>query len=143
MSPSSVVKNQLAVIHGPMSHGRITFVLVVATVIWAVLIGLMFVLGFLICLLPSGLRNTLTEHSIELTDECILEVTRQTRVETRWAGVQRLGVTRRYLFLYFGPWVAHLIRRGHLVCSCDPYASAREVGRSSWRRYRLNSILVS
>ena len=65
MSPSSVVKNQLAVIHGPMSPGRITFVLVVATVIWAVLIALMFVLGFLICLLPSTLRNTLTELDSE------------------------------------------------------------------------------
>ena len=129
------VKNQLAVFHSPMSPGRITFVLVVATVIWAVLIALMFVLGFLICLLPSTLRNTLTEHTIELTDEGVLEVTRQTRLETRWAGVQRLGVTRRYLFLYFGPCVAHLIPKrsvsdeaewNGIVAECQRrYAAAR------------------
>jgi hypothetical protein len=105
------VKKQVALFHGPMSFGPMAIVLTAATLIWGGLIALMFVLGLLVCLVPSHLKNTLTEHLVEVTEEGVVDVTPQTRLETRWAGIHRLGVMRRYLFLYVGPGNGHLIPR--------------------------------
>jgi hypothetical protein len=48
---------------------------------------------------------------VETDEQGATEQMTYTRRETRWAGVRRVGVTRRSIFLYINPQEAYLIPR--------------------------------
>jgi hypothetical protein len=96
------------------SSGHLLASVAAALIVWMGAVALGAGLAMVICIVPRRARNMLTDHSIELTPTGVVEQTSLTRTETQWGGVQRLVVTRRHVFLYIGPSIAHVIPRRSL-----------------------------
>lgn len=104
-------KGQLHSTPGLRSFGHVVFIGFSAAVTVSVVFVPFLAMVIAISLFSRRRGNILTEHTLQITDEGIVEQTSQTRHETRWPGVQKLGVTPRHLFLYLGPSAAHVIPR--------------------------------
>lgn len=55
--------------------------------------------------------GVLGEHTIELTEDGLIESTNVNRTEARWAGICKVVRTNKYLLVYLGRSEAHLIPR--------------------------------
>ena len=56
-------------------------------------------------------KTVLTEHTIILTDDSLVEETAYCKTEQKWLGVQKLARTKGYLFIYIMQHGAHVIPR--------------------------------
>jgi hypothetical protein len=86
-----------------------------------------------ISLVSRRRRNSLSEHTLEITESGIVEQTAHTRVESHWPGVRKIGEARRYLFLYLLSASAHVILKRALS---DDAAWQKLV--ASCRRWQLS-----
>ena len=55
--------------------------------------------------------GVLCEHTIELTDDGLIETTEVNRSEAKWSGIFNVVRTRNYLLIYVGRTNAHLVPR--------------------------------
>jgi len=106
-----VLQGQLSAIHAGAGVRRYVFAVAFMAVMFSAVFWLFISLIIVISLLSRRRGNILSAHTLEITDDGIVEQTAQTRNETRWAGIQKLVLKRRYLFLYVGPSAAHVIPR--------------------------------
>jgi hypothetical protein len=60
-------------------------------------------------------RGVLCEHTIELTDDGVLETSPTGQTTTNWDGIVRVAETDDYVFLYITTNMAHVIPRNRLI----------------------------
>lgn len=87
----------------------ITFVLM--EVFALLLLGGVFLLTSVCALLSAKSKAMLTEHSITLEESGFTEETIYNKTEHKWAIVQKLPRTKRYLYIYIAPHMAHVVPR--------------------------------
>ena len=56
-------------------------------------------------------KTLLTEHTITIADGSFAEETAYNKTDHKWAGVQKLARTRRYLFIYVAQHAGHVVPR--------------------------------
>jgi hypothetical protein len=74
--------------------------------VWALIVAL-------VVLFMITRRNNpyLTDHSVWLTADALVDETPTQRVETSWKSFRRAAVTRRYLLLYLSPNSCQIVPR--------------------------------
>ena len=79
------------------------------TALWFVVI---FALGFgvsLLLMVSRSNRTFLCEHTIAVDEDKLIEETEFNRTEHYWKGIVKVTKTRRYIYLFVGRNMAHLI----------------------------------
>ena len=56
-------------------------------------------------------RTILTDHTITICDDGLIEETAFNRTEQKWNGITQIGRTRRHVFAYVSQYAAHVIPR--------------------------------
>jgi hypothetical protein len=72
--------------------------------------GLM-AISVVLSMISSKNKTVLTDHTLVLADEGFVEETPYNRTEGKWRGVQKLARTRRHIFIYIAPYMAHVVPR--------------------------------
>jgi hypothetical protein len=79
---------------------------VLALVAWLLLLFVV-----VLTLLTRLNSNILTDHVVTITESSVMEETPNSRIETNWAGIQKIRSNKKYLFLYIAAHLAHVIPR--------------------------------
>ncbi len=87
---------------------RVILTLFGIAVITPILQFLNVIFGFLLCLMPWD-RGFLTEHTLELTTECLIERTTVNETRTNWSGVTRVRNLFGRVIIYTAPRLAHIV----------------------------------
>lgn len=96
-----------------IDFGPVVNVLTVAT-IEAILTGILSAFYALIIVIALAFQRhpgILTEHTIDVGPDGLTESTDVNVTMTKWPGVSKVQRTRRHLFVYTGPGMAHIIPR--------------------------------
>lgn len=90
-----------------MAGKIITFVILEAAIVGflALILGIAMVLG----IISRRNKTILTEHTITVADDILVEETAFNKTEQKWAGVQKIARTKRHLFIYIAQHLAHVI----------------------------------
>ena len=82
------------------------------SLLFVFLFGLFFTGLILMASLKGGAaKTTLTEHTVTLTEESVIETTAFNRNEQKWSGIIKVDRTRHYLFIFVSPYSGHVIPR--------------------------------
>lgn len=93
----------------PLSVRILTF-LILGGFVFAVLGGI-FALSVVLSVISRKNRTFLTEHTITLDEVSFTEESPFNRTEQKWISVQKLGRTRKHLFIYISQHAAHVVPR--------------------------------
>jgi hypothetical protein len=84
------------------------------TVLFLLILGIFFTVFAVITVLSlvsKANRTILTDHSITIRDDVLVEESPFSRTEQKWTGIPRLVRTRRHIFAYISQYAAHVIPR--------------------------------
>ena len=62
------------------------------------------------CFTAKG-KGVLGEHTLEITDDGLIETTEYNRSLHRWAGIHKVTESRRFLWIYVTDTLAHIVPR--------------------------------
>ena len=84
----------------------------------AVVVSVCSMAFFLLCglftallLISKSNKTIFTQHTITITENCLIAETEFNRTEQKWTGIPRLARTRRHIFAYGSQYAAHVIPR--------------------------------
>ena len=89
---------------------RIAMFLTMEAFVFAILAPV-FALSIVLSMISRRNKTLLTEHIITLGQDAIMTETPYVKSEQKWAIVQKLARTRRYIFIYVAQYSAHVIPR--------------------------------
>lgn len=88
----------------------------------------------LLAYVPKLNKGLLTEHTVTLSENMVVETTQWGRTESAWGGMAGIRRSKRYIFLYISEHAAHVIPRKAFASSdeadafyryaCDSYTNA-------------------
>jgi hypothetical protein len=100
-----------AVVSASGSGGVVVAKMLIAAGVLSLLVWVVLLIVVALTLATRLNSNVLTDHVLSLTGQGVVEETPNTRIETSWAGIQKIRRSRNHLFLYIAAHLAHVVPR--------------------------------